>query len=484
MSESWATSGLDLHLDVAGRGVRAGVEHALREAVRSGRLAPGTVLPPSRGLATDLGVARNTVAGAYDQLVAEGWLVARQGSRTKVADRVPLATTASAAAPVRAPRPGLPFDLRAGAPDVASFPRSQWVSATRRALLDAASADLGYPDPRGLPALRDALAAYLTRARGVHTTPEQVVVCSGFAQGITLLCQVLHARGARSLAVESHGLATPTAAAATAGLEVTTLPVDDDGAVIDDLTTQAAVVLTPAHQFPLGVVLNPARRSQVVQWAHDSGGVVIEDDYDGEFRYDRHPVGALQGLAPEHVVYAGATSKTLAPGLRLGWLVLPHHLVDEMAAAMVDSTVSTLDQLTLTELLTSGGYDRHVRRQRLAYRRRRDHLVASLTAVPGVQVTGIAAGLNLVARLPPGTDEDHAVQHCQNAGVAIRGLSTYQLAAHPQPPALVVGYATPPAHSFRPATVALRAALTPAPPAVRASTTATRPDDRRGRSGG
>lgn len=434
------------------------MEHALREAARTGRLAPGTALPSSRALAGDLGVARNTVTGAYDQLVAEGWLVARQGSGTRIADRAN--PDATAVAPVSDLGRQMPFDLRAGAPDVGSFPRSQWMRAARRALLDAASADLGYPDPRGVPALRQALAGYLTRARGVHATPDRVVVCSGFGHGLAVLCQVLRAHGASSLATESHGLGNIAQITAAAALDTTTLPVDDDGAVIDHLDRQDAVLLTPAHQFPLGVVLGPRRRHQVVQWAQRHGTLAIEDDYDGEFRYDHRPVGALQALAPEHVIYAGTASKTLAPGLRLGWLVPPAHLIDDIAAAMSDSTVSTLDQLTLAELITSGDYDRHVRRQRLAYRRRRDHIVASLTDRSGLEVTGIAAGLHLVLRLPPGTTESQAVHRCHEAGVLVRGLNNYQLGTHPHRAALVVGYTTPAAHAFRPATTVLVTALT------------------------
>jgi len=465
VSPSWATSGLDLHLDMTGRGVRAGVEHALREAVRSGRLGPGTVLPSSRGLAGDLGVARNTVATAYAQLVAEGWLVARQGSRTRVGDRAPAAVLAAAPTPSPARPP--PFDLRAGAPDLGSFPRTLWLGATRRALRVAAAADLGYPDPRGVAPLREALAGYLTRARGVQASPERVVVCSGFGHGLALLARMLHARGGRVLAAESHGLTDLLQTATTTGFDVSTLPVDHDGAVVDDLGGQAAVLLTPAHQFPLGVVLGPQRRSQVVQWARDSGALVIEDDYDGEFRYDRHPVGALQALAPEHVIYAGTASKTLAPGLRLGWLVLPAHLVEEVTALLADTTVSTLGQLALAELITSGGYDRHVRRQRLAYRHRRDHLIAAVQQIPGVQVTGVAAGLHLVLRLPSGTTEHGAIDRCRDAGVTVRGLTTYQLGSHIQPAALVIGYATPAAHAFRPATTALTTALTTRPPQAR-----------------
>ncbi|MEU4254911.1 PLP-dependent aminotransferase family protein [Streptomyces fradiae] len=462
MTESRAISaafgGVDLHLDIRGSGVRAGLMGALRDAVRTGRLAPGTRLPSSRTLAADLGVARNTVADAYAELVAEGWLTARQGSGTRVAPRAaaaPARRPASAAAlpwQRARPRPGRPLHtLHPGTPDLASFPRSDWLKAARRALLNAPHEAFGYGDPRGRPELRAALAEYLARSRGVHAEPDRIVVCSGFAQALMLLATVLRGRRVREVAVESYGLDVHWGALTAAGLRTPALPLDGDGTRVEALTAgggprPGAVLITPAHQFPLGGALAPERRSALVDWARTSGGLVLEDDYDGEFRYDRQPVGALQSLDPERVVYLGTASKSLAPGLRLGWMVPPRHLLDEVLAAKgdIEWATSALDQLTLAEFLSSGAYDRHVRGTRLRYRRRRDQLVAALAErAPGVRVTGIAAGLHAVLTLPPGT-ERAVLRAAALQGLALQGLDAFR---HPDTPpgrdALVVGYATP-----------------------------------------
>ncbi len=271
---------------------------------------------------------------------------------------------------------------------------------------------LGYGDPRGLPELRAVLAGYLARARGVRASPDRIVVCSGFTQGLALLCQVLPGAGVTRIAVEEYGLRGPAGTLAASGLEPVMLGVDDGGAILDPVPAAEAMLLTPAHQFPLGSVLSPQRRADAARWAAGTGGLVIEDDYDGEFRYDRQPVGALQALAPEHVVYVGTASKTLAPGLRLGWLVLPARLVDAVAdaKARADAHTSSLEQLTLAEFITSGAYDRHVRRARLNYRRRRDRLIAALARrAPDVRLTGIAAGLHAVARAA--SRQDRAAGH-------------------------------------------------------------------------
>ncbi|GGW84131.1 GntR family transcriptional regulator [Streptomyces malachitofuscus] len=454
MAERWATSrgglqGIDLHLDPAGPGLRRGLTDALRAAVRTGRLSPGTRLPSSRSLAGDLGIARNTVADAYADLVAEGWLTARQGSGTRVADRAVPAPPARPVSPGRAPG-RLPYSLVPGSPDLASFPRAEWLKATRRALTAAPHDAFGYGDPRGRPELRTALADYLARVRGVRADPEHLVVCAGFAHGLRLLCDVLRARGAGTLAVESYGLDDHWDLVARAGLRTAPLPFDASGTRTEDPGEAGAVLLSPAHQFPLGGALRPERRAAVVDWARRTGGLILEDDYDGEFRYDRQPVGALQDLDPGHVVYLGTASKALAPGLRLGWMVLPPSVVPGVVAHGAGRSVGVVEQLALAEFLTSGAYDRHVRAARLRYRRRRDALVEALAErAPDVHVTGIAAGLHAVLRLPPGTEQT-VVQAATWQGLAVLGLSRFR---HPDADAtpgdgLVVGYGTPPDHAW------------------------------------
>lgn len=449
MKKAWAISGVDLLLEVAPTRVRAGLEVALRDAIASRRLAPGSRLPSSRQLASDLGMARNTVAEAYGQLVAEGWLIARQGSGTRVAALPPPADqpprTASAAA-----RPA--YDLTPGLPNLASFPADAWVGALRRSLAAAPVDLLGYGDPRGLPQLREVLAGYLARARGVHAHPDRILVCSGFGQALALLAQVLRADGAGTVATEAHSRPAHRRLLSYHGLASRPVPVDEDGAVVDRLGADDAVLLTPAHQFPLGVTLSAARRAAVTGWAADGGGLVIEDDYDGELRYDRRPVGALQALAPDHVVYVGTASKTLAPGVRLGWMVAPPGLLDRLVAAKdnADGHSSVLNQLALAELIRSGGYDRHVRRCRLAYRRRRDRLTAVLREpLPATAVTGIAAGMHAVVGLPPGIAEADVEAAALRAGVVVEGLDRYRQPGGPdRTPALVVGYGTPPDHAY------------------------------------
>jgi GntR family transcriptional regulator / MocR family aminotransferase len=436
-----ALAGVDLHLDMSGTRIRASLEAALRDAIRAGRLRSGTRLPSSRSLAADLGIARNTIAEVYSQLVAEGWLSARTGSGTSVAERhaIDIGLGIAAHAEVTA----FLYDLRTGEPDLSAFPRRAWQAAARKALAAAPDWLLGYPDPRGLPQLRTAVADYLARARGVAAHPENVVICAGFVHGLAIVCRALRRAGASTLAVEAYGHQAHRDVAEHQGLRLQPLPVDLQGAVVADLNGSDAVLLTPAHQFPLGVTLHPQRRREVAAW----GGVVIEDDYDGEFRYDRQPVGALQALAPDHVVYAGTASKSLAPGLRIGWLVVPPRLVDPITAELAAGP-SVLDQLTLAEFITSGGYDGQIRRARLAYRRRRDRLASALRH-PGRYVTGIAAGLHAVLELP-GTEVERQVIACAaEHGLAIDGLERYRVpAAGVDRAGLVIGYGRPPAHGY------------------------------------
>ncbi|WP_329021959.1 MocR-like pyridoxine biosynthesis transcription factor PdxR [Streptomyces sp. NBC_01423] len=477
MADSWVNSaqraGSDLHLDLSGPGSRRAVLiRALRDAVREGRLPPGTRLPAYRSLAADLGLARNTVADAYAELVAEGWLAARQGSGTRVAERAspPRPLRRSPTAPVRPAAPA--YDLRQGTPETASFPRTGWLTSARRALNTAPDDAFGPGDPRGRIELRRALSDYLTRARGVRVTPERIVVCSGFAHALRLLFGGSAGGGAGPLrgpvGVEAYGLPFHRGILEGSGARTVPLDLDEGGARIEQLAGEPrvrGVLLTPAHQFPTGGPLAAVRRAAVIDWARANDALVLEDDYDGEFRYDRVPVGALQGLDPERVVHLGSVSKSLSPAVRLGWMVLPAHLVDGVLAAKGEreAWASVPDQLTLADFIESGRYDRHVRRMRQRYRHRRDRLVTALAdRAPHVTATGIAAGLHAVLRLPPGT-EASVVKAASWQGLAVDGLSAFRHpgAVMPGADGLVVGYSTPSERAYGAAVDALIGCLPP-----------------------
>ncbi|MFF9075910.1 PLP-dependent aminotransferase family protein [Streptomyces sp. NPDC014735] len=403
------------------------LQSALREAVRSGRLVPGTRLPSSRALAADLRVSRGLVTEAYEQLTAEGYLRSERGAGTWVGEAV--RATAPGARDLAPRAPSARVDFRPGTPDLALFPRSAWAAACRSVLGGMPHSALGYPDPRGLPELRETLAALLARRRGVVVEPERVVVCSGVAQAMTLLGFVLRDRGVRAVGVEDPGSPEHAALFASAGITATALPLDADGLAAGPLVRSGvrAVVTTPAHQFPTGIAYSAAGRGRLLDWARAMGGLIVEDDYDGDFRYDRAPVGALQGLDPEHVAYTGSVSKSLAPGLRLGWLIAPAALTDEIVARKrtMDLGNPAVDQAVLAEFIRTGGYDRQLRRCQRAYRERRDALVAVLAeCFPGTAVSGIAAGLHVIARLPERYGPEPSFMRRANAaGVALRPLS-------------------------------------------------------------
>lgn len=399
-------SGLDLHVGQLGPSVRAGLMDAFREAIRSGRLAPGTKLPSSRALADDLGLGRNTVVRAYSELINEGWLTGRHGSGTEVAQRA--AELPAVRTPPRpsAEAPQLIHDLRPGWPNLSSFPRQEWARSVKRTVTTAPFEAFGYADPHGHGELRDAIARYLARARGLRARAGNVVVCSGAAEGLRLVAAVLAESGVTTVAVEEFGLQTQRETLEKAGIETVPLPVDEDGAQLsrlDDEPIPGAVLLTPSHQFPLGVALQSDRRAAVVDWARRRGTLIIEDDYDGEFRYDRSPVGALQGLDHDRVIYLGTASKSLAPGLRLGWLVVPDQLVEPVVArkGWAEESTGFVNQLAMTDFVESGAYDRHVRAMRVEYRRRLGRLVEVVgRQAPSAQVTGLAAGLHVVVQEP------------------------------------------------------------------------------------
>jgi GntR family transcriptional regulator/MocR family aminotransferase len=465
MPSEWTTShGLDLLIELDGhRGRRAALEEALREAIQAGRLAPGTDLPSSRSLAADLALARGTVTAAFEQLVAEGWLVAHRGSGTSVAWARELRRLPIGRRGADAPEPR--HDFRPGSSDVSTFPRHEWVAAIRRALRDAPDSALRYGDPRGIPAVRALLAGYLARARGVRTDADRIVIGTGFSQAATLLLGAFRDLGVRAIGMENPCIPNYLAAARRSGAEVVLMSVDRDGAdptaAVDD-SGIGAVFLTPAHQYPTGTTLAPARRAAFTAWAGSARGYIVEDDYDGEFRYDRQPVGALQAMDPDRVVYTGTASKSLAPGLRLGWLALPPALLDPVVALkdLTDRQTSAVEQLALGELVSSGALDRHIRRSRLRYRRRRDELVRRLAVVPAVEAQGIAAGLHAVLELPAsGPPEADVVAHLAQRGVAVHALGRYWHRPGRRRRGLVVGYATPPAHAYPAAVAALTAGL-------------------------
>jgi GntR family transcriptional regulator/MocR family aminotransferase len=438
------------------------IERGLREAICTGRLPSGTTLPSSRALAQDLGISRGVVVEAYDQLIAEGYLVGRQGSATRVAWT---GTTISHEA-VREPAATPPrFDFRLGVPNLASFPRQEWLASIRRVLKGTPDTTFLYGDAHGTMELRAALATYLGRVRGVVADPRRIVICSGFAQGLMLVCQALRQRGARRVVMEDPSQGHQRAIVARAGLELVGVPVDECGLRTELLAeiSADAVVVTPAHQYPTGAVLAPERRLELSAWAEQHDAVVIEDDYDGEYRYDRDPIGAVQGLSPQRVIYAGSASKTLAPSLRLGWLVLPSWLEQTVADAKSNDDLGSpaIEQLALADFISTGRFDRHLRRNRAVYRRRRDALVTAIEKhLPDVEVQGIAAGLHLLAKLPEGVDQERLVEAAAERSVGIYAIAPYRFPGSSGPPAILLGYGTISESAIEPGVKRLRDAMT------------------------
>jgi GntR family transcriptional regulator/MocR family aminotransferase len=424
--------------------LRSQLEDGLREAVRTGRLAAHTRLPATRALASDMGISRRLVVDAYAQLLAEGYLVARRGAGTFVAGA---AGAASAPAPERSRRTPR-FDFFPGNPDLSSFPRAAWLRALRETLRETPDRAFGYPDPRGAGALRRALSEHLRRVRGVVADPSSIVVCGGAAQGFALLARTLS--DAR-MAVEDPGLPLHRAILAANGASLLALPVDAEGARVHELVglggggePVGSVLVTPAHQSPTGVGLAPARRAALLAWAAETGGLIVEDDYDAEYRYDRAPLGAMQGLAPDRVVYMGTVSKTLAPALRLGWMVLPQRLLEPLIGQkiLLDHGCPTIEQLALARLFDSGAYDRHLRYARRLYRARRDGLVRSLARhLPSARVTGLAAGLHAIVRLERPVDGMELMRAAARHSVGVYPLGYSYMEVKPMHDGLVLGYA-------------------------------------------
>jgi GntR family transcriptional regulator/MocR family aminotransferase len=442
MAISGTTSGPELLVELdrtASEPLHRQLANGLRDAIRTGRLAPATRLPSTRALAADLGVSRRLVVDAYSQLSAEGFLLSTHGSGTRVAT---VDTASASERNAGEPPKRFDIDFAPGSPDLGSFPRHAWLRALRQGLAEIESQAFGYVAPQGLHSARVAVADYLRRTRGVLADPQHIVLCSGATQAIALLASVL---SDQPLAMEDPGFWLHRMVLRHNGIEPIPVRVDHDGLDVAALADSGAtaVLTTPAHQSPTGVVLSAARRTALVQWAR-ADHLVIEDDYDAEYRYDRAPVGALQGIAPDRVVHVGSTSKTLAPGLRIGWMVLPAHLVGPvtLSKGLADTGSSAMDQIAFAKLLTSGGYDRHLRQMRRRYLTRRNAMLRALARyLPEATVLGAAAGVHLTVQLPDGCPVADLVRRAAEMRVRVEPLAPCYAEPHRAPPGLMLGYA-------------------------------------------
>ena len=441
------------------RGLTGWLADAIRAAIIDGRLQAGAPLPATRLLAGDLGVSRGVIVEAYQRLADEGLVSARPGAGTRVLGvsrpapgRRPAEVRPAEVRPGLAGQPGpalLPhrwraraeIDLSPGVPDLSGFPRTAWLRAEKLVLEQASLADLGYGDPRGSQQLRTELAGWLARTRGLRADPDDIIIVTGVAQALALLARVLRDLG--DIAVEDPGSRGARDELAYWGLRPVPVPVDEHGLRVEALGGLRAVLLTPAHQFPTGVVLAPRRRRDLLDWAAGANALIIEDDYDAEYRYDRAPVPALQASAPGLVAYAGSTSKTLAPGMRLGWLIPPGRLHADLVEAKHASDLGSpaLPQLVLARLIASGDLEQHIRLVRKRQRSRRDALLRALREyLPAALVQGIAAGLHLLIMFPgrAGPDAELA-EAVLRAGVLVQPLSWHR--HRPGVPGIVLGYA-------------------------------------------
>jgi GntR family transcriptional regulator / MocR family aminotransferase len=441
-----------LQLDVGqappgGRGVWLAAR--LRQAIADGRLPVGSLLPATRVLAVELGVSRGVVTDAYQRLVEDGH-VAGRGRGGTVVVAAPVSVPRQEKVPAAQSLPAARIDLSPGVPDLASFPASAWLRAERAAFHALTPNDLGYGDPRGAPAMRAAVARWLARNRGIAADPQEVIITAGVTQGLVLLAQVLRANGIDTVAVEDPGSFGVRDHLRALGLKTPPIRVDADGLRVADLRDSGApaVKVTPAHQFPMGVVLSGQRRRELMAWAARQGGLVIEDDYDAEHRYGRPPVPALRSVMPEHVCYVGSVSKLLAPALRIGWALVPHGFHDAMVAAKhtADLGNATLAQLVLAGLMHSGDLERHLRLLRRRHMRRRDAMLDAVgRLLPGAVVHGAAAGLHLTITftgpMAEAGDTELAAAALER-GVKVQPLSWHR--QRPGEPGLVLGYAANP----------------------------------------
>jgi GntR family transcriptional regulator / MocR family aminotransferase len=412
----------------------------ISEAIQRGSLREGSRLPASRMLAAELGVSRGVVTAAYAQLVAQGYLETRARS-------VPRVAAVRAAATVASPRRKTAhIDFTMLSPDVALLPRGAWKRALIDAVQTAPLSSFDYGDPRGELELRAALADFLGRTRGLVASPEQIIICQGTVQAMDVACQTLVEHGVGPLAIEEPCAYEVRRCATRAGLAVRPVTVDLDGLRSDRLrlSDARAVLATPAHQFPTGSVMTSARRDQLGSWLSDPDHFLIEDDYDAEFRYNDAPMAALQGAFPQQVLYLGSASKTFAPGLRLGWLVVPERLI-ETASNMkwaLDAGSPSLTQLAFARIIVVGAFERHLVKARSEYKRRRAALGAGLGAeIPQGSIEGASAGMHLVLRLPARVDAAALQRAAGRARVKLESVESFLSEPPPYARSLVLSYA-------------------------------------------
>jgi GntR family transcriptional regulator/MocR family aminotransferase len=468
---------LQLHIgDAPSGGKSAWLAERLRLAIADGRLSVGTRLPATRALSADLGVSRGVVTEAYQRLIEDGQAAGRGRGGTVILAAPVMAAATATAAPIRSRSAGAPtssvtatatapealfttapqadifdvlrataakIDFTPGVPDLSAFPRTAWLSAERAVLQQMSATDFGYGDPRGAPQFRSAISDWLARFRAIRVHPDEVIVVAGVAQAIALLAQALGDDGIGQIAVEDPGSLGARQHLQSHGLRTPPVPVDDAGLAVDALRASGAgaVMLTPAHQFPTGVVLDGGRRRELMAWI-DSGGLVIEDDYDAEHRYGRPPVPALRSLHAQGVIYMGSVSKTLSPALRVGWLLTPHRYREQIVAAkrFADLGNPVLAQLVLAQMMRSGAMERHLRMLRRRHQKRRDAMVQALHQhLPGARIHGVAAGLHLTVTFDSDIADTELAAQALTRGVKVQPLTWHR--QRPGPPGLVMGYA-------------------------------------------
>lgn len=476
----WYHSGLDIVIELPDDPARPAYQRlaeAIRESILGGRFRPGERLPPTRVLATNLALARNTVLEAYEQLIAEGYLSARHGSGTYVAPDLPdrafraesISNNAARRADAIPPRlsefaerlisDGIPttideetqrpsnFEFRYGTPSFDEFPMDAWRTLTKRVLDYPPKELLGYGPTEGLPQLREALARYLQRSRGVRCDAGQVLVVNGSQQALDVAARVLVNPG-DVVATEDPGYRGARAVFQAIGGRMAPVPCDNEGIRVDCIPDEARVIyVTPSHQFPTGAVMSAARRLELLAHANRTGAVIIEDDYDSEFRYEGRPLAALQGLDEGgRVIYTGTLSKVLLPALRLGYMVAPAGLQPAITAAkwLTDRHVALLYQAVLALFIDEGHFERHLRRMRKVYETRRTTMLAAFAEHFGERatITGTESGMHVLVNISGVSDADRFIESARREGVGIYSAAPYYAGEPPPGASFLMGYSS------------------------------------------